>query len=315
MSLFSRFKGDSARRDPAVFVVGMNRSGTTLLRMMLDAHPQLTIPPETHFVPDLIKAAREPDATPEDALAAMKSAREWGDFGFSDEEMLGRLRALPELKPGPAVRTFYEAYTEQQGKPRWGEKTPTYVQKMKLIQRALPEARFVHVIRDGRDVALSVLDRTVRELTAADIAKRWRKKIGKAREDSPKLDHYLEIRYEDLILETEPVLRRVAEFIDLPWDDAMLDYHERSGERLKEMARALPGDGRAKELSVERRMATHAMTTKPPSTDRVARWRTQMTPEQRTGFEAVAGDLLDELGYPTGPDAAEKATARIEQVR
>ena len=185
MGLFSRLKKDDARREPVPFVVGMNRSGTTLLRMMLDAHPDLTIPPETHFVPDLIKAARESDATPESALEAMKSAREWGDFGFSDEEMLGRLRALPEIKPGPAVRTFYAAYTEEQGKPRWGEKTPTYVQKMKLIQRAIPEARFVHVIRDGRDVALSVLDRTVRELTAGDVARRWQKKITKAREDSP----------------------------------------------------------------------------------------------------------------------------------
>jgi Sulfotransferase family len=301
-----------AARDPAVFVVGMNRSGTTLLRMMLDAHPQLTIPPETHFVPDVIKACREDGATPEDALAAMKSAREWGDFGFSDEEMLARLRALPKLRPGPAVRTFYEAYMTQQGKQRWGEKTPTYVQKMKLIQRALPEARFVHVIRDGRDVALSVLDRTVRDLTAGDVAKRWQKKITKAREDAPQLEHYMEIRYEDLILNTEPVLRSVVEFIDLPWDDAMLDYHERSGERLKEMARALPGDGRAKELSVERRMATHAMTTKPPSADRVARWRTQMSPEQRAGFEGIAGDLLQELGYPVGEHAVEQATAQIE---
>jgi hypothetical protein len=280
--------------------------------MMLDAHPQLTIPPETHFVPDLIKAAREDDATPESALEAMKSAREWGDFGFSDEEMLGRLRALPELRPGPAVRTFYAAYTEQQGKPRWGEKTPTYVQKMKLIQRALPEARFIHVIRDGRDVALSVLDRTVRELTAADIARRWQKKITKAREDSPKLDHYIEIRYEDLILDTEPILRRVCEFIELPWDDGLLSYHERSADRLKEMARALPAEGRAKELTVERRMATHEMTTKPPSADRVARWRTQMTAEQRQEFEAVAGDLLDQLGYPIGEGAVERATELIE---
>ena len=148
--------------------------------------------------------------------------------------------------------------------------------------------------------------------TAADIAGRWQKKINKAREDSPKLDHYTEIRYEDLILDTEPVLRRVCEFIELPWDDAMLAYHERSGERLQEMARALPGDGRAQELSVERRMATHAMTTKPPSADRVARWRTQMSAEQRAEFEQVAGELLDELGYPTGPDAVERATALID---
>ena len=64
MGLLSKLKKDRARRDPVPFVVGMNRSGTTLLRMMLDAHPDLTIPPETHFVPDLIKAAREPGATP-----------------------------------------------------------------------------------------------------------------------------------------------------------------------------------------------------------------------------------------------------------
>ena len=312
MGLFDRFRNDDARRDAVPFIVGMNRSGTTLLRMMLDAHPDLTIPPETHFVPDLIKATRGDGATAEDALAAMKSAREWGDFGFADEFMLERLRALPEVKAGPAVNVFYGAYMEEQGKPRWGEKTPTYVQKMKLIQRAVPEARFVHVIRDGRDVALSVLDRTVRDITAGDVAKRWQKKITKAREDKPQLHHYMEIRYEDLILDTEPVLRQVCEFIELPWDDSLLTYHERSADRLKEMARALPAEGRAKELSVERRMATHEMTTKPPSADRVARWRTQMTPEQREDFESVAGDLLAQLGYPTGPDAVEKATAQIE---
>jgi hypothetical protein len=300
-----------ARRPPAPFIVGMNRSGTTLLRMMLDAHPELTIPPETHFVPALIKACKQPDATPADALAAMKTAREWRDFGFSDAEMLAHLEHRGGTRPGPAVRAFYEAYAEREGKPRWGEKTPAYVQKMKLIQRALPEARFVHVIRDGRDVALSVLDRTVRELTAADVARRWRKKIAKAREDAPRLNHYLEIRYEDLILDTEPVLRRVCEFIALEFDQAMLEYHERSEERLREMARALPATGRAKELSVERRLATHAMTTKPPSADRVARWRTQMSQEDRLAFESVAGDLLAELGYPVGNGAVERAEAAL----
>ena len=312
MGLRDKLRAGLSRRPPVPFVVGMNRSGTTLLRMMLDAHPQLTIPPETHFVPDLIKATRKPRATAEDALAAMKSAREWGDFGFSDDEMLTRLRAQKRIDPESAVRAFYDAYAEQQGKPRWGEKTPTYVQRMKMIQRAIPEARFVHVIRDGRDVALSVLDRTVRELTAADVARRWQKKIGQAREDAPKLRHYTEIRYEDLILDTEPILRRVSEFIELPWDETMLTYHERSGERLQEMARALPGDGRAQELSVERRMATHAMTTKPPSAERVARWRTQMSGEQRAEFEEVASELLAELDYPVGDDAVERATAQIE---
>ncbi len=282
------------------FVVGMNRSGTTLLRMMLDAHPELTIPPETHFVPDLIDACNAAGATPQSALAAMKAHREWNDFDFSDEEALGWLAAIDGLDAGEAVRSFYRAYAARQGKPRWGEKTPRYVGQMRKIERALPEARFVHVIRDGRDVALSVLDRTVRDIDAAHVGGRWKKKIEKARRMGPKLAYYTEVRYEDLIADTEPVLRRVCEFIELPWDDAMLSYHERSADRLGEMARALPAEGRAQDLTVERRMATHAMTTKPPDTDRISRWKRQMPEADRQAFEAIAGDMLADLGYETG---------------
>lgn len=299
MPLFRRQKKSSAH-PPAPFVVGMNRSGTTLLRMMLDAHPELTVPPETHFIPDLIRACRKPGATPESALAAMKGHREWEDFGFSDAEALGWLGTDNGIDPGNAVRSFYGAYAAKQNKPRWGEKTPRYVGKMRMIQRALPEARFVHVIRDGRDVALSVLDRTVRDIDAAHVAERWRTKIEKARDAAPELSHYTEIRYEDLITDTEPTLRKVCEFIELDWDDSILNYHERSADRLGEMARALPADGRSGDLSVERRMATHAMTTKPPDADRVSRWKRQMSEPDRQAFEAIAGDMLASLGYETG---------------
>ena len=298
MALFRGKNDDAAERAPFPFIVGMNRSGTTLLRMMLDAHPRLTIPPETHFVPDLIRAVRK-DGTPEAALAAMKGHREWDDFDFADEEALGWLREA-EGDPGESVRGFYRAYAARQGKPQWGEKTPRYVTRMRQIQRALPEARFVHVIRDGRDVALSVLDRTVRDIDAPHVAKRWARKIEKAREIAPQLSHYGEIRYEDLITDTEPTLRRVCELIDLDFDPAMLDYHERSGDRLSEMARALPADDRYADLSVERRMATHAMTTKPPDSDRVSRWKRQMPEADRVAFEEVAGGMLAELGYETG---------------
>ena len=308
-----RKRDDAPDRAPAPFALGMNRSGTTLLRMMLDAHPELTIPPETHFVPDLIKACRQDGATPESALAAVKEHREWGDFDFSDEQVLGWFRSLDNFNDGGAVRCFYEAYAERVGKPRWGDKTPKYVRNMPLIQRALPEAYFIHVIRDGRDVALSVLDRTVRDIDAAHVAGRWKKKVEKAREVQSRLDHYMEIRYEDLVRETEPILRRVCKFIELDWDPVMLTYHERSGDRLKEMARELPETGRAKHLSVERRMATHAMTTKPPSEDRVSRWRKQMSDDDRVAFEEVAGDLLAELGYPVGEEAAAAAAAATSE--
>jgi Sulfotransferase family len=285
---------------PAPFVVGMNRSGTTLLRMMLDAHPQLTIPPETHFVPDLVKVAREGAATPEALLKVIVAQREWGDFGLTEDELLDRFRAIGSPDAGDAIRAFFEAYAERVGKPRWGDKTPRYVTRMRLIADALPEAHFAHVIRDGRDVALSVRDRTVKDYTVERVAQRWKEKVSKARRDAPLLKHYMELRYEDLVLDPEGSLRKISEFVDLPYDDAMLRYHEQAERRLQEMARELPEQGGKTRLSVERRMATHARTTEPPDPERVTRWRNEMSADDQAAFEAVAGDLLVELGYEVG---------------
>jgi len=301
----SRTRRASSRgpeRLPAPFVVGVNRSGTTLLRMMLDAHPELTIPPETHFLPELIEAAEStaPKPTPEALLATITSQREWGDFGLSEDQLLERFRAIQPLNAGDALRAFYESYAERVGKPRWGEKTPIYVKSMRKIERALPEARFVHVIRDGRDVALSIRDRADKEHPIDRIAERWVRRITRAREQAKQLSHYTEIRYENLILDTRPTLETVCEFFELPWDDALLSYHERSGDRLEEMKRELPDDGKRTTLSVERRMATHARTTEKPDPRRVSRWREAMDRSDREEFEAIAGPLLVELGYRTG---------------
>lgn len=285
---------------PAPFVVGMNRSGTTLLRMMLDAHPDLTMPPETHFVPELIDVGAQGRATPEAFLEVITKQREWGDFGLTEEQLLEAFRAIEPLNPGDALRAFYGAYAARVGKPRCGEKTPIYVKSIRKISEALPEARFVHVIRDGRDVALSIRDRAVKEHPIDVIAERWVRRIGQARRQSKHVAHYKEVRYEQLILETAPTLREICEFFELPWDDAVLDYHRRSAERLEEMKRELPADGRRTTLSVERRMATHARTTEKPDPSRVSRWREQMSREDRRLFESIAGELLEELGYATG---------------
>ncbi len=285
---------------PAAFVVGVNRSGTTLLRMMLDAHPQLTMPPETHFVPDLIDAAEAGSPSPEGLLTTITSQREWGDFGLTEKQLLDAFAEIEPLNAGDALRAFYGLYAERQGKPRWGEKTPIYVKSIRKISRALPEARFVHVIRDGRDVALSIRDRAVKEHPIPTIAERWVRRIGQARKQSAHVPYYREVRYEQLVGATEPTLRGICEFFELPWNDAVLDYHQRSGERLAEMKRELPSDGKRTTLSVERRMATHARTTQAPDPRRVGRWREQLDREQRREFEAIAGELLVELGYPIG---------------
>ncbi len=284
--------------DPAPFVVGVGRSGTTLLRLMLDAHPRLAMPPETGFIPGLIAAAKEPGATPESALAAVTGHRKWGDFPMSEDELLERWRGLDRVRPRGVVRAFYELYAEHQGKPRWGDKTPGYTMYMGRISRTLPEARFVHVIRDGRAVALSRM-RTLalRPVEISKVANRWQKRVRKARAKGAELDHYLEIRYESLVREPESTLRHVCEFIELDWDPALLDYHRRSEERLAELDRDIPAWGKKLPRSAESRMALHQQTTKPPDTARIDRWRDELSAEDVEAFESVAGDLLSELGY------------------
>ena len=300
---------------PAPFVVASPRSGTTLLRMMLDAHPQVAVPFETHFVPELI-AAVEAGGGPDGALEVMAGHRRWGDFGLDRGALAERLRSYEKLTPGDAVRSFYTLYAETQGKPRWGDKTPEYVEFMRPIAGAVGEAHFVHVIRDGRDVALSRIrwrqKRSGKTPPVRRMARRWKEAITVAREQARKVDQYLEVRYEDLVAEPEPALRRICDFTGLEYDASMLAYHERASERMAEIDRTLPGTSDRVELDASQRLAKHEMATKPPERDRILAWRNDMSDEDRAEFEAVAGGLLKDLGYPVGDGAVAAAAAVAE---
>jgi hypothetical protein len=267
---------------------------------MLDSHPELAIGPETGFAPEVVRACRKHRAHPEDLMDLIRGQRSWGDFDLDEIELERRFAAADRLDAGAALRALYVLYAEAQGKPRWGDKTPAYVKRMPMIAAALPEARFIHVIRDGRDVAISRARRADEPATPERAAGTWRKRILRAREQAGRLDHYIEVRYEDLVTDTEATLRRVVELVDLPWDEAMLRYYQRAPERLAEISRDLPAAGSKSQRSGAERAAAHALAKEPPKPERIAAWREQMTASDRASFESVAGDLLAELGYEVG---------------
>ncbi|MGH2993789.1 MAG: sulfotransferase family protein [Solirubrobacterales bacterium] len=284
---------------PAPFIVGVARSGTTLLRLMLDAHPELAIPPETHFIPKLVKACEQDGDSRDRVFELLTSHRRWPDYGLDAAELRERLDRIEPFAAGDALRAFYGLYAEKQGKPRWGDKSPSYVRRMRRVQSALPEAHFVHLVRDGRDVALSQVEVDFGPDALDDAARDWVDGIGKARRQARRLRHYLELRYEDLVADPEPALRRVCEFIRLPWDPAMLDYHEGARERMAEVTRDLErGGGPAIPAAV--RASRHTRVAEPPQRVRAGRWRNDMSRSDRERFEAVAGGLLSELGYEVG---------------
>ena len=164
--------------------------------------------------------------------------------GSTEDDLLVSMQAVERFNTTDAMRAFYRAYAEKHGKPRWGDKTPDYIRKMRKLQKTLPEARFIHVIRDGRDAGLSQNARIIKRgkdpVPAREMARRWRKRIVKSRGR----------RRGGRALPRDPLrgpgrrhggaLRRVCGLIELDFDPAMLTYHERAEERLQEMAGALP---------------------------------------------------------------------------
>ena len=280
---------------PAPFIVGTGRSGTTLLRMMLDSHPALAIPAETHFIPRVVanhEAASDPRAS---FIQTLASYPKWPDFVTDISELEHRVNQIRPFDLAHAFRAFYMLHAERFGKQRWGDKTPRYLQQMQLIQRVLPDARFIHLIRDARDVALSVKGLWFGPNSISEIAQWWAAGIRQARRQAKELNYYLEVRYEDLVCNTESTLRKICAFIDLPWHAAMLDYHQTAHKRLEAFQSVTP-DGKTV-IDADKRRDIHRLTNKPPQASRVGRWRTEMSVPDRQHMEASAGGLLEKLGY------------------
>jgi hypothetical protein len=283
---------------PSPFIVGTGRCGTTLLRLMLDAHTQLAIPPETHFIPSLVRSRRRTLRPRRAFLKAVTGAPFWLDNHLDESELKRRVEALRPFNLSEALRLFYKLYAESRGKTRWGDKTPFYVRHMANIQKVLPEARFIHLIRDGRDVALSFKDLWFGPDSVEEAALRWASWIKETRQQAHNLTGYLEVRYEDLILETEATLKRVCDFTGLDWEPQMLDYHLTAEERLGEMVQPLHV-GAGQVIQAQARKSIHVLTGQPPMRDRIKVWKTEMRPSDQARFERIAGHLLRELGYDT----------------
>ena len=286
---------------PMPIIVGSPRSGTTLLRLMLDSHPELAIPPETGFLGLARKLRGSGDGLREKFFYALTTyghpAPAWPDFEIPAETFRSALLEISPFTAPAGFRAFYRLYAERFGKARWGDKTPLYCLRMDAIRRALPEARFVHLIRDGRDAALSL--RRMWFSPGWEIetqAAYWRRCVLAARRAGAGRPDYLEVRYEDLVLHTRETLERICAFAGLRYHEAMESYHERAGERLGEHKGRSAPDGTPL-LTREQRLAQQERTMQSPDPRLVSAWKDAMSPQDRARFQRVAGDLLRELGY------------------
>jgi len=260
--------------------------------MMLDAHPEVAIPPETHFILQLKQIWDESPQRRDEVTNALIGHQRWADFDLDGEEFRARLGPAGASSLTDILRAFYSAYAEHRGKSRWGDKTPRYVLAMPTIAELLPEAHFIHVIRDGRDVALSVRPLWFGPVTIEDTAIWWKERIEVGQQDGAGLQ-YLEVKYESLVENVRPELERVCRFLGLEFAEEMLNSHTGAGARLSEEKDLLKQG-----ITAQRRREIHARVRVRPDSGRVGRWRTEMTPNERQRFEELAGDTLERLGYP-----------------
>jgi hypothetical protein len=302
------------RPNPFLFIVGCPRSGTTLLKRIVDAHSQIAVVGETDWIAKYFetRTGLTPDelVTPELIPRLFEHTRFY-TFKIGPEELEELLSSGEPISYRRLVSAFFDAYGEETRKALVGDKTPDYILKMHTLHTLWPSAKFIHLIRDGRDVCLSLLDwkrkaakmakryPTWADQPVATAAKFWERHVRLGRETGRELGPvlYHEVRYEALVAQPEQVCATLCEFLSVPYEPAMLRFYEGR-------TRAEPG--------------LDAKNAWQPITPGLRDWRTQMPAEDVERFEAAVGDLLDELGYPRavpqpGAEALELA-ARIREV-
>ena len=291
------------KQNPFLFVVGCPRSGTTLLQRMLDSHPQLAVVNDTHFIPKVtldFPDETDPPLTAE-LIDRVRAYHRFPRLGLP-EDALARAASKASTY-SQLVCELYSEFASLKGKPFGGEKTPDYVRQLPRLHRLFPWAKIIHIIRDGRDVALSALEwakdgkgpshfELWAEEPAAVCALWWEWQVSTGRREGLVWGArvYREIKYEDLVAYPEESLRTLASFLELPFAVEMLAFHQGK-------TRHQPG------LS--------AKSAWLPPTQGLRDWKTQMSARDVALFEALAGDLLATLGYER---VAERFSPEIREV-
>jgi len=287
--------------DRPIFVLGCPRSGTTLLQLMLHAHPRIAIPPETRFVLTSYEGRNKFGD-----LRAEASRRALGrsivterqtlfyDLGLDAEEVLEEIVAGPPTL-GSAIGIVFRAYSRRFDKPRWGDKRPGYYQYIPALLRMFPDAQIVHLIRDGRDcvASLQTMPWFNQDFYAAVCT--WVEAIDSGRRAARQLPAgtYFELRYEQLVAEPAARLAELCGFLGEDYDPAMAEPRKIAGRTIPE------------------RKSWHADTQRAVTAAPAGTWQDRLAPWEIALCEAAMGGRLRALGYEVTGSGGRPSAAHL----
>jgi len=275
-----------------IFIVGASRSGTTMLRLLLNAHPHIAIPNELSYFssipePWLSSWRNVPGSVPE--------YREFVRNHLFQEETLENVDAdallcrifdaVSDLDLSVPYRLMLEAYASAEGKVRWGEKTPTNFFYCDILHEMFPDAKFIHLVRDPRAVVRSANNFPRLPDDSLINAANWlhflENGYKRLTENVPSTQACT-IRYEDLTSRPETFARKVCEFINEPFFPCMLEFHEEATSYMPSSIDRLGGDEKV---------------TRPVYTDKQAKWRTDLSEHEIGVVESICRDTMQIFGY------------------
>lgn len=271
-------------RNAPFFIVACGRSGSSLLSRMLNAHPRLAVPNETHLFDNYYRllsnygdlgVARNRERLVDDILSTARM-REWSPK-VDREQVLSSIK-VPSFSG--IADAILRSWSEMQNKSRWGEKTPQHLSYWREILACFPDAKFIHIVRDGRDVALSWIRAPFGPKTVYTAAKRWVQDLAQADDLKASVPEqtFLEIRYEDLLQNPEQVLAEICRYLDEEVTGEIFDFYRN------------PVPYKTDEINLSN-------LRKPLMSDNKYKWRTEMTVKDLGVFEVIAGDRLSQYGY------------------
>jgi hypothetical protein len=272
-----------------LFIISSGRSGTTLMRSMLVAGGQIAIPPETKIIHTLpAKFIAYHGLSWEEIsrliISAFESQKYFHLWEFNMSPAYQSALRLPKNQRSLAkiIDEVFLAYANEKapGAKIWGDQSPLHTYYLRLISRVFPEAKYVHLLRDGRDVISSLVERYGDDYLNEAIY-RWKTSLKRSDEMRKRLNdqQYLEVRYEYLVEKPESVLKEVSQFLNIDYSSDMLDYWK------------LPS-------TIEHRYNPfHKNLGKPVFTSSIGKWRERLTPsQQEVVLHKISGDL-ENLGY------------------